>query len=129
MNFLVAAQAVAETGPTGAHRVSAKDGAEQRPEAQRPHHRPGGAPFKLTPIYVGKSFIQIVPAYDDSESRLASSHVGAGFFQVSDKPARVAEDVNARFGQALFDPARRCTERRPVGRPALAHAMIGRETT
>ena len=127
VDFLMAAQAVGQAVPAGSLSVRAKDGAEQRLDAVRPHQRPRRARLELATIHLREPCFEIVFADDDREPGRCSSHPGAGRFQAPCQPTVVALDRDARFRKPSLDPARRRAERRPVGRPARVQAVIGRD--
>ena len=121
----MAPQAESQAVPARSPAVRAEDGAEQRLHAARPRRRPRRSRLELAPIHVRKARSEIIVADDDHEIGIARPHPAAALFQAPDQPAVVPFHRDARFGQPLLGPARRCTERRPVGRPVSVHAMFG----
>ena len=123
----MAAQAVSQAVPAGAAfiRPRPKDGAEQRLHAARPHQRPRRTRLELATIHFREACFEIVVADDDGELGVGGPDTGAALFQMPGQPAVVAFDRDARPRQPLLDPAWRCAERRPPGRPAPIQAVVG----
>ena len=128
MDFLVAAQAVSETGPARTLLRGPEYRAEQGLQPAGSDQHPGHAGFNAPPVDPGVPFVQVVLADDDGERRIAFvlSQAHAHGFQPLCQVPGVAGNGHARNRQAFLSQPWGCAQRGPEGRRPCRHAVFTR---